>query len=406
MKENNNSIKSEIWTFSFAALIFTAVLVSMCVSVIIPAMPIIMKQGGFSYSFITYTFVGLIIGRFISSNFAGWFLDRHLPQKILFATFLLHTVTMCCFAFVKSQDIFVLLRFLEGIFEGIVAVVLQVMVIALSTPSNRGRKMGIFSSSYGLGFILGPSVGGAALQWAGPKGVFLTVAILMLLGLVWLGIVYRSLAKDLTMPPSSKRSFNLEFLKFLPLYGGAILQRGLFVSLSILLPLYLVDVFKLQPYQVGFYFTASAIITTILMPLTGRLADEVYRTRIVVVSMFVMGISILGFGLVSSRALFTGLFLLETTAFSFMVPASMKIFGDQVDKHPHRGQIVGAASSSREILNVVLIFCLVPLYKHQASIPWIALGVMSMLLAIPYMTSGKRNEFVLEEVVAPSSVKA
>ncbi len=206
------------------------------------------------------------------------------------------------------------------------------------------------------------------------------------------------------MPPPVKWSFNLEFFKYLPLYGGAILQRGLFVSMALLLPLYLVDTFKLQPYQVGFYFTTSAVITTLLMPLTGRLADKAYRTRIVVGAMFVMGLSIIGFGLVANRALFTGLFLLETVAFSFMVPTSMKIFGDQVDKHPHRGQIVGAASSSREILNVVLIFCLVPLYKCQNALPWIALGLISMLLAVSYMISGKSKESLAEG--SPSPIKA
>jgi len=399
--QNNAELKSndlKIWTFSFSALIFIAVLVSMCVSVIIPAMPIIMKQENFSYSFITYTFVGLIVGRFISSNMVGLLLDKHLPHKILVCAFVLHTITMCIFAFVRSEIVFVFLRFLEGIFEGVVAVTLQIMVIALSKTENRGRKMGIFSSSYGLGFIIGPAIGGTVLQLAGPKGVFLSVAILMVLGLIWLGLIYNALAKDMTVPVPAKKSFDLEFLKYLPLYGGAILQRGLFVSFSILLPLFLVDYFKLQPYQVGFYFTSSAIITTILMPLTGRLADEAYRTRIVVSAILVMGLSIIGFGLVTNQKLFTLLFLIETTAFSFMVPASMKIFGDQVDKHPRRGQIIGTTSSSREILNVILIFCLVPLYQYKVRLPWIILGFSSLLLAIPYLYAG-RQDVVVEKTL-------
>lgn len=394
MTEEIKNEKDKIWTFAFAVLIFIAILFSMCVSVIIPAMPIIMKNGGFSYSFITYTFVGLIIGRFISSNMAGSFLDRNLPHKILLYTFVLHMITMCSFAFVHSEGIFIVLRFMEGIFEGIVAVVLQVMVIALSKPENRGRKMGIFSSAYGIGFIIGPAIGGTALQLAGPKGVFLSVAMLLLIGLIGLGMVYKSLAREVTITPAPKRSFNLEFLKYIPLYSGAILQRGMFVSLSILLPLFLVDFFKLQPYQIGFYFTASAIITSILMPITGKFADKPYKHWIVILSILTMGFSIIGLGLAKNQVLFTCLYLLETIAFSFMVPASMKIFGDSVDKHPHRGQIIGAASSSREILNIILIFCLVPIYKYNFSLPWIILGVLSILMVLPYINEKKRNATV------------
>lgn len=395
MTEKINQSDQKIWTFSFAVLILIAILVSMCVSVIIPAMPIIMRNGGFSYSFITYTFVMLIVGRFISSNMTGIVLDRYLPHKILFYAFILHTITMCCFAFVRSEYVFVILRFMEGVFEGIVSVVLQVMVIALSKPENRGRKMGIFSSAYGIGFIIGPVIGGIALQIFGASGVFLAVAALMLVGLIGLVMAYKTLAKDILIIPAQKRSFNLEFLRHIPLYSGAILQRGLFVSLAILLPLFLFDFYKLQSYQIGLYFMASAIITSILMPITGRLADKPYRDLIVIYSILVMGFSIIGFGFATNEVVFTCLYLIETIAFSFMVPAAMKIFGDSVDKHPHRGQIVGTASSSREILNIILVFCLIPIYKYNFNLPWIILGIMSVFMVLPYVVHKRRASAIV-----------
>lgn len=392
------SSKEPVWSFSFAALIFISTLVTMSVSVIIPAMPIIMKLSGFSYSFITYTFVGLIIGRFISSNQVGSLMDRHMPHKILLFTFFLHMITMCSFAFVTSEWLFILLRFLEGVFEGVSSVVLQVMVIALSKPENRGRKMGIFASSFGVGFIIGPAIGGFALQLGGPKAVFFSVAVLMLFGFLWLLAVYQVLAAQITLQAAAKRSFDLGFLKFLPLYSGAILQRALYVALSILLPMYLVDRFHLSPYQVGFYFTGSAVITTILMPITGRLADQGDRLRIVIGSIAAMGLSVMAFALLDNKYTFTIMYVIETIAFSFMVPAAMKVFGDHVDSHPRRGQIVGAASSSRELVNIVLICCVVPMYKYEQRLPWIVLGGLSLLLTLPYISALKRQSLVSCEV--------
>lgn len=390
---DKGKVKAEdkVWTFSFTAIIFIAVLVCMCVSVIIPVMPIIMKNGGFTYSFISYAFTALIAGRLISSNLTGRLLDKYHPNKILIWGFTLHAITMFSFVYVRTELVFVAFRFLEGVFEGIVSVVLQLMVIALSNPQNRGRKMGIFSAANGLGFIIGPALGGVALRFGGPDRVFITVAVAMLFGLVWLGLIYKVLTKEITISAPAKRSFNFEFVKYLPLYGGAILQRGLFVALSILLPLFLVDYYKLQAYEVGYFFTASAVITTLLMPVTGRLADGIYKHFIVIISMVTMGVSIIGFGLISNPVVFTSLFLIETVAFSFMVPSSMKIFGDIVAGHPNRGQIIGAASSAREILNIIMVTTLAPIYQYKTTMPWLLLGLMSILLALPYIKDMRKT---------------
>lgn len=377
--------QKSIWSFSFAALIFIAVIINMGVSVIVPAMPIIMKTHGFTDFFLTSAFLALLVGRFITSNVVGFLLVKRSPITLLIAAFTLQALTMAAFVAVESEVWFVVLRFLEGVFEGIVSVTLQVMVISLSTPVDRGRKMGVFQSSYGIGFILGPALGGFALQLVGPQGVFIVTAALMMIGLVWLLSATRALKRDMVVPPQSEPKFTLEFVKFLPFYSGAIIQRGMYVALSMLLPLFLIDKFMLPPYQVGLYFTGSAVLTSILMPIGGKVADSPLRSRTIVLSILAMGCSIVGFGFASSQPAFTVLYVVETIAFSFMVPSAMKVFGDAVQQHPQRAQIVGTASSSRELLNIAMVFGLIPLYKAGPALPWILLGVLTVSLSIPYL---------------------
>lgn len=377
--------KKSIWTFSFTALIFISIVINVGISVIVPAMPAIMKSRGFTEFFLISAFVGLLIGRFISSNVIGFALVKYSPITLLVVAFSLHTLTMIMFTMVRSETLFVLLRFMEGIFEGVASVILQIMVIALSSPRDRGRKIGVFQSSYGMGFILGPALGGFALQWMGTQGVFFVTAGLMAIGLVWLLLVMASLKRDMGPSPQTEQKFNLEFLKYLPLYGGAILQRGIYVALSILLPLFLVDQYALPPYQVGLYFTGSAILAVVLLPIGGRLADTSARHTIIIVSIFVMGASFIGLGLNINQLSFTILYAVETIAFSFMAPSAMKIFGDAVQTHPRRGQIVGAASSSRELINIVVVLALVPLYKISHHWPWMLLGVLTIIFTLPYL---------------------
>lgn len=381
---------NSIWSPSFVALIFIAIIINIGVSAIIPVMPLIMKQGGLGGQFLSGSFIGLLIGRLISSNFTGMLLVKRSPTTLLLLAFALHTLTMCLFLVWRDPFAFITLRFLEGVFEGIVSVTLQLLIISLSTDIDRGRKMGIFQSSYGLGFILGPAMGGVLLQFGGASTVFGMTAGIMVIGLIWLLAVRKTISGAMSQTPPSKPRFNLEFLRYLPYYAGAILQRGLFVALSLLLPLFLVDRFHLEPYQVGLYFTTSAVITTCLMPVGGRVADSAWRLHIIWLAMLTMGLSIVGFALAPNLSIFSTCFLVETVAFSFMVPATMRVFGDRISTHPQRGQIVGAASSSRELLNIAMVLGLVPLYYIAPTLPWVLLGAASLLLGLPYLLMGVR----------------
>ncbi|MEO5379082.1 MAG: MFS transporter [Magnetococcus sp. DMHC-6] len=380
MKERNS-----ILSFSFLALLFTALVINMGVSIIIPAMPIIITKNEFSQFFFTLSFVGLLLGRFIMSNITGYLLIKHSPLMLLLMAFGLHATTMTLFIFVHDEIYFVLLRACEGIFEGIVSVALQVMVIALSTPEDRGKKMGIFQSSFALGFMIGPAIGGTTLQLFGSQGVFHVTSLLMIVGFIWLLFSAQGIRKEMSTPSKTIPKFTLDFIAYLPLYSGAILQRGLYVALSILLPLYLVDRFQLSPYQVGFYFTGSAVITTFLMPIGGRVADTSYINLSLLTSICSMGISLLGCGLSEKIEYFTLFYALETLAFAFMAPAAMKKFGDAVQSHPLRGQIVGTSSSMRELINIIMVLFLVPIYHASNQLPWFLLGILTLLVSLPYI---------------------
>lgn len=358
------------------------------VSVVIPAIPNIMRNYGVGPSFITAAFVTLLIGRFLSSIFAGQMLLKLFPHQLLFYSFILHTLTMISLAFTETGLWFAVLRFFEGIFEGIVSVTLQELVIGLSTREDRGVKMGYMQSAIGMGFILGPVIGSISMKLFGAQGVFGVTAGLMCLCIIWLSLIYRRINQSMQAKKAKvhQLSFSWSFIKYLPFYGGPLLQRLLMVAFAMLLPLYLVDRLSFLPHQVGFYFTMSAIITTSTMPFTGRLSTYSCSNYIIVAAMLIMGLSILGMGFTTSRATFTALFIIETIGFSIMTPNAMKIFGDKISNHVRRGEIVGASSSLREVINILLAFCLIPIYEFNVTLPWVILSVLCFLLSVPYLS--------------------
>jgi MFS transporter, DHA1 family, multidrug resistance protein len=376
---------AKVFDPAFMCFLFMTVIICSGVSVIIPAIPNIMREFGVGARFISIAFVTLLAGRFIASLFTGILLLRFKSYQLMFVTFVLHICTMIGLMYADSGSIFAILRFFEGIFEGMVSVLLQVLVIGLSNPENRGEKMGYMQSAFGLGFIIGPVLGSIAMKFSGPSGIFGLVAGLMAVGALWLAIVYRTIKRDMQSPPRQSISFSFDFVKFLPLYSGPILQRLLVVAFAMILPLYVVDRFAFEPHQVGYFFTLSALITTSTMPITGRLSRHKYANFIVATAMVLMGLSIFGMSIAYSRPIFIAMFILETLGFAVMAPNAMKIFGDKVANHARRGEIIGTASSFRELLNILLAFFFMPIYQASAITAWLMLSGFCILLSLPYL---------------------
>lgn len=387
MKQNN---RPSVWTLHFAALIFLTIIINMGVSIIIPAMPLILRSE-FDDSFLTVAFLSLLIARFITANVAGGLLNLFSAPALLAISFGLQTVIMLLFIFATTKMHFFFLRALEGVFEGIVTVVLQYVVAGFATPETRGRMMGIFSASFGLGFILGPIIGSILVKVSELQGVFLGTAVLMGFGLLATLVVYRTinLALERHSPviPKMKQQFTAEIFRYLPFYSGAIIQRGLFVAFGIFLPLYLVDRFDFEAYQVSYYFTLSAVMTSLLMPWTGRFGDTKNKEFIAAISLMFMALSITAFVHANDYYVFTVFFIIETLAFSFMVPTTMSIFFGRLVQSERQKQIIGTASSSRDIMAIIIVTFVVPLYSTNPNYPWYVLSFLTGVAALPYLFS-------------------
>lgn len=385
MVESQLENDEKVWTFAFAGFLFMAVVIMSGISVVVPVMPNIMRNFGVGASYMTAAFVALLVGRFFSSLLSGYILLKIQAHTLLFVAFILEIITMILLMKAGSGLMFTALRFMEGIFEGIISVLMQVIVIGMSSPKTRGTQIGYMQSAFGLGFIIGPAIGGMAMLLYGPQGVFGVTASLMVLCIIWLALIYRRIETGLGATPPQPLSFSLEFLKYIPYYGGPIIQRVLYVSFGMILPLFLVDRFGFEAYQTSYFFSMSAILTTTLMPISGKMGKTKYCTTVVQIAMMLMGLSILGMGLTSDRTLFSVFFIIETLGFVFMAPNAMKIFGDKVANHPRRGEIIGTSSSFRELVNIAVSFCIIPIYEYNMTLPWIILPVLVILLSLPYL---------------------
>lgn len=150
--------------------------------------------------------------QFVAAPLWGRLSDRHGRRPILLVSLTGSLLSNLLWVFSGDFSVLLASRLLAGAMTGNIAVA-NAAVADITTPENRSRGMAAVGMAFGLGFILGPAIGGqlAALrldQWLPglvPFGLnpfsapALFAALLAGLNLVWVALSFRE-----TLPPERR----------------------------------------------------------------------------------------------------------------------------------------------------------------------------------------------------------
>jgi DHA1 family tetracycline resistance protein-like MFS transporter len=137
-----------------------------------------------------YMLLGLLIavypiGQFLATPILGQLSDKYGRKKILALSLLGTAISYVVFAFAiitKNIPLLFFSRFFDGITGGNISVA-QAMIGDVSKPENRAKNFGMLGAAFGLGFILGPYIGGklsdpSVMSWFTAATPFYFAAIL------------------------------------------------------------------------------------------------------------------------------------------------------------------------------------------------------------------------------------
>jgi MFS family permease len=168
----------------FLLVLLLNVFINTGIGIIVPVLPLFLKSFGFSTMGLSLPFLVLILGRFLSKYYAGQLIAWFGNKGILFFCFLCSSCVFAIYPHIYSATLFSVVRFFEGVVEGIGIICLTDMAINLSSQ-QRGKLMGYFGSSFGLGFILGPLIGDLTFHYWGLHNMFYCGTLIGGLGLVF-----------------------------------------------------------------------------------------------------------------------------------------------------------------------------------------------------------------------------
>jgi DHA1 family tetracycline resistance protein-like MFS transporter len=136
--------------------------------------------------------VGLLVSvyslmQFLAAPWLGRLSDVHGRRPVLLVSLVGSLAGYLLFAVADSFALLFLSRIIDGISGGNLSAA-QAYVADVTTPENRAKGMGIIGAGFGLGFILGPALGGFLGAKGGNAAIGLFCVALSAINLLWVAL--------------------------------------------------------------------------------------------------------------------------------------------------------------------------------------------------------------------------
>ena len=331
-------------------VIFLTILIDLIgFGIILPILPYLAQHlgaGGLGLGVLMGAFSGM---QFLSTAFLGRLSDRVGRRPILLTTMLINAAGYVLFGFAGSYLWLLVARLISGLASGNISVA-QAYVADVSAPSERSRAMGVIGAAFGLGFIIGPAIGGLAGHYWGHTAPGLVAAGLSLLNF---GLAWRILPESLHEHHRSSRAL-LDFGYLRKAVGDPRLRALItvwfvapfaFAGFSAVFPLHTGAVFGWGSRELGLAFTVIGIVAAIVQGWGfGRLARMTGDRALLVAGAFGMAVTIAAIPLVPSTALMYGWMAVMALANSLFGPAASGMVSILADPS-EQGSVLGAAQA-------------------------------------------------------------
>jgi DHA1 family multidrug resistance protein-like MFS transporter len=380
----------------FNRILLLTLVVNTTIGLVIPVLPALLRQNGFSSASLSIPFLVFTLGRLLIKSGMGGLMRRVNARNVLTGAFLLHSLTLFGYILIDESLWFLVGRFLEGMAEGVILIYLTELALARSTR-QRGIRMGYFSAMFGLGFLIGPMLGGYLYLEFGGAGTFLLASLLALSGAIssfyFLSrqdapISHGGLNNGLTAFGNGARAGAGKALTF---YAPAFVRRALFFSLTIMLPIYVTDKLLLDTSVIGLYFSLIALVSMVLSPVAGRMAERFSCNTLVLLSLTMMSGLLILVGGTDSADTFSMLLVGIAFAYTVMTPAGLKIFGSITESRTDRAKIIVTANALTEVMTLLLAVLVPLVYDINPAAAWSLIAGLCFVASLPYASSTLRH---------------
>lgn len=296
-----NSTPPKLKTPALAVLFATVFINLVGFGLVVPLLPFFAQSLKAEAWQITLMFSAYSLGQFFAEPFWGRLSDRIGRKPVLLMTLIANALGYLMLAFVPNIWLAIAVRLFTGLGAGNISTV-QGYVADVTPPEQRAGRMGLIGAAFGLGFIVGPGLGGLLTQpQLGRLGYQLPIFLAAALAAVAaVGVVVFLRESRAKADPAAPRPAFLAGLK--DARDNAVVSRVLVVTLIYMAGFSAMEsVFGLwseSRYQwgareVGLSFMIVGIVSTLNQGFfAGRLARRFGESRVLATGMLLFGTSL------------------------------------------------------------------------------------------------------------------
>lgn len=356
-------MSSEKRTAALGFIFVTLLIDVIGIGIIIPVIPALIQKftgGGLSEAstyngWLTFAYA---IMQFCFSPLLGNLSDRYGRRPILLFALLGLGIDYIFMAFAPSLAWLFVGRIISGI-TGASFTTATAYIADISTPEKRAQNFGILGVAFGVGFILGPAIGGACSKF-GTEVPFLVAA-----GFSLLNLIYGYFVLPESLAPENRRAFDMSrsnpfgALKHLNRYP---MIMGLVISFFILYlagksvectwSFYTMHKFKWSEDWVGYSLAVVGIIVAIVQGgLIRVIIPKLGENRSIYLGLCLEALGLILFAL-ASQGWMMMVFLIPYALGGIAGPAMQGIISNQVPP-TEQGELQGALTSLMSITAII-----------------------------------------------------
>jgi DHA1 family tetracycline resistance protein-like MFS transporter len=137
---------------------------------VIPLLPFYAKSLNASPWQVTALFSAYSLGQFLAEPFWGRLSDRIGRRPVLIVTILANTLCYIALAFAPTIAWAFAIRLVSGCATGNISTI-QGYMADVTPPEKRAGRMGLLGAAFGMGFVVGPTLGGLLPGWPSSSAI-------------------------------------------------------------------------------------------------------------------------------------------------------------------------------------------------------------------------------------------
>ncbi len=359
-------------------IMLTVLIDMVSIGLIIPVLPALVgsftgsqADQAFWYGAVTFAFG---IANFFGSPILGALSDRYGRRPVLLLGFCGLALNFFATALSTALWMLIAVRLVGGAMQANAAVA-NAYVADITPPEDRARRFGLLGAMFGVGFILGPVLGGLLGH------IHLQLPFFFAGGLALLNLTYGYFVLPESLPPERRRAFDwrranpINALKGLTQLKGAgnlvavIACTGLaqFVLYTTWV-LYTTFKFGWGPMENGWSLAVVGIMSVIVQGvLLGRLLKRYSPQRLAVIGLISSTIAYALYGAATEGWMMYGVIIFNMLGFT--VAASIQSIISSAAEANMQGQTMGAVSSLNSLMAVVAPVLGAPLLGVVSHLP-------------------------------------